>query len=65
MEFSNHALQELTALAERLSAISAQEVEAATDRVTATFQGTLDALRAEKAKLLAENDGLQIGRAHV
>lgn len=58
MDFANLAHQELTALAERLSAASAQEIQAATDRLSATFQGTLDALRAEKATLLAENEGL-------
>jgi peptidoglycan hydrolase CwlO-like protein len=58
MEFSSLALQELTALAERLSAASAQAVESATHHVAETFQETVDALRTEKARLLSDNERL-------
>ena len=58
MDFTTLALQELTALADRLSAASARDVEAASQQLSESFQATIDGLRHEKTQLLAENEGL-------
>jgi hypothetical protein len=58
MTFATFAAQELTALAERLSAAAAKDVDAATaasEKIASTLEASLDALRAEQAALAAEN----------
>ena len=45
MDFTTLALQELTALADRLSAASARDVEAASQQLSESFQATIDGLR--------------------
>jgi peptidoglycan hydrolase CwlO-like protein len=65
MQFTSLALQELTAVADRLSAVSAKEVETATQHLTESFQGAIEALRAEKAQLVVENEGLTAAKGRL
>jgi len=65
MDFTTLTLQELTALADRLSAASARDVETATQQLSETYQATIDGLRDEKTQLLAENEGLIAERARL
>src|SRR5262245_47966849 len=65
MDFTTLTLQELTALADRLTAASARDVEVATQQLSETYQATIDGLRHEKTQLLAENEGLIAERARL
>jgi hypothetical protein len=54
MSFASYAAQELSQLADRLAAAAAAEIDAATSRIEAELQPTIDGLQAEQARLVED-----------
>jgi hypothetical protein len=58
MDFHAYAAQELGAVAEKLTDAARKQAEAATAQLTASFQTTMERLRADHSQILLENERL-------